>query len=313
MSSLQRIINVKYHIFIVSLILSSLLWISLNLDQTYEIQRYIPIKINVEKPYAIANVLPLNLDVKIKGKGWSLVRLFTSFKPEFDYDLNFNGNEKYPILVKQFLNESAGFNQGFSITYIKPETLMVQLSKYEEKYVKIVPFVSVVCRKEYQVVGAPVLDPDSIKIGGSSSLLSRLNSLYTQYNYYEGVNASINDVIKLSDSLSNVLWFSRNEVSLHISIELTAEKYFQNVELKVPDLPPDREVLLIPQNITVQLKGGVKQLSETDNTKIMALIDFNTILNDSTGAVAPRFLLPKGMDVISFKPDKIQYVIKKKI
>lgn len=83
--------------------------------------------------------------------------------------------------------------------------------------------------------------------------------------------------------------------------------------MKVPDLPPDREVLLIPQNITVQVKGGVQQLSETDNTKIIALVDFNTILNDSTGAVTPRFLLPKGMDVVSFKPDKIQYVIKKKI
>lgn len=206
-----------------------------------------------------------------------------------------------------------GLGQGLSITYVKPETLVVQLGRYEEKFVKLIPKITVNCREGYQTVGLPQLEPDSIKIGGSSILLSKISSVSTQDIKYEGVNANINDVIKLNDSLSNVLWFSKDDVRLQIKVELTAEKEFQNVELKVSDIPLDRDVLLIPQSIIVQLKGGVKQLSDIDNNRIVAAIDYATILKDTTGAVAPTFVLPVGMSVISFRPDKIQYVIKKKI
>jgi YbbR domain-containing protein len=305
--------NIRYHILVVSLILSSLLWLSLNMDQSYEIQRYVPVKINIEKPLAIANIIPLNLDVKMKGKGWSLLRLFTSSNIEFNYDINYNGNDKYTIFVKQYFNENVGLGQGLALTYVKPETLVVHLGKYEEKFIKITPDVNVICRSGYQTVGLPYIEPESIKIGGSSTLLANINNIYTRELKYDGVNSNINDMVKLSDSLSNILWFSKDEVNLQIKIELTAEKDYQNVELKVPNIPPDRDVLLIPQSIKVQVKGGVTQLSEIDNSRILAFIDFNTILIDTTGAVTPKFTLPVGMNVISFKPDKIQYIIKKKI
>ncbi len=306
-------ISIKYHILIVSLILSSLLWLSLNLDQSYEIRRTVPIKINIEKPYAVSNIIPLNLDVKVKGKGWLLLKLFTSLNLEFNYDINNIKSDDYIISVKQYLNDNNGFGQGLSVIYVKPETLEVRLGKYEEKYVKLVPDVDVKCRDGYQTVGAPVLDPDSIKIGGSAVLLTKISKLNTRQIKYDGVNANINDIIRVSDSLSNILWFSRDEVNLIIKIELTADKEFKNVELKIPNIPSDRDVFLIPQSINVQLKGGVKQLSEIDNTKIIAVIDYNTIYNDTTGSVIPVFSLPEGMNVIHFKPDKIQYVIKKKI
>ncbi len=306
-------ISIKYHILIVSLVLSALLWLSLNLDQSYEIKRTVPIKINVDKPYAVSNVIPLNLDVKVKGKGWLLLKLFTSLNLEFNYDINNIKSDNYIISVKQFLNDNNGFGQGLSVTYVKPETLDVHLGKYEEKFVKLVPDVDVRCRGGYQTVGAPMLDPDSIKIGGSSSLLSGITKLKTREIRYDGVNANINDIAHVNDSLSNIIWFSRDEVNLIIKIELTADKEFKNVELKIPNIPPDRDVFLIPQSVDVQLKGGVKQLSEIDNTRILAVIDYNTIFNDTTGSVVPVFSLPEGMNVIYFKPDKIQYVIKKKI
>jgi len=272
----------------------------------------VPVKINVEKPYAVSNIIPLNLEVKVKGKGWSLLRLFTSLKLEFNYDLNYTNNMRYVIDVKQFLNENVGLGQNLSITYVNPDTLYVQLGKYEEKYFKILPNINVLCSQGYQTVGVPVIEPDSIKVGGSALILSKLNNIFTSEITYSGVNANINDIVRISDSLSNILRFFREEVGVHIKVELAAEKELQKVELKIPDLPQDYDVLLIPQNINIELKGGVKQLSEIDNNKILAIIDYKTILADTTGAVVPRFVLPEGMKVISYKPDKIQYVIKKK-
>lgn len=289
-----------------------MLWLSLNLNQTFEIERSIPVKINITKPYAVTGNIPLNLEVKFKGVGWNLIRLFTSLNLEFNYDINTVNNQKFIILTKSYLENSLGSSQNVSIAGVYPETLFVNIENYEEKYVKLLPNINVECKDGYQIVGKPILQPDSIKIGGGIDMLKNLKVLYTTPENFYNVNAGIIKNIGVSDSLSNIIWRSQNEVSLTVNVELTAEKEFSGVEVKVPNVPDDREVLLIPQTITIQLKGGVNQLSAVDVSKINALINFNSILNDTTGALSPVFVVPEGCVVTAVKPDKIQYVIKKR-
>lgn len=302
----------KYHILIASFILSSILWISLNLNQIYEIQKNLPVKIQVNKPYAVSGNIPVNLEVKFKGVGWSLIRLFTSLNMDFNYDIIGKDNDKIVIATKQYLNDNLGLAQNLTITDVEPESLVVRVDRYQEKYVKVIPRVYAECKNGYQTVGKPVIEPDSIKIGGAASILNSLKFIYTQELRFTNINSNINGIAILSDSLSNITWRSQNEVNLHINVELSADKEFQNVEIFVPNTPADKEVLLIPQIVGIQVKGGVNQLAALDNSKIQAMVDFNQILRDTTGSVLPKFALPEGVTIISVKPEKIQYVIKKK-
>ncbi len=305
-------IRYKYHIIIVSLILSALLWISLSLNQTYEIDKSIPVKINIIKPYAVSGSIPLHLEVKFRGVGWSLVRLFTSLNPEFNYNVIPRYDEKTIILTKQYLNDNLGLSQNLNITEVYPESLSVVVDKYEEKYVKLLPRVKVDCRNGYQVVGKPTVEPDSIKIGGSSKILNAIKNLYTQEISVSNVNSSIVMDVNISDSLSNILWKSENIVKLAVNVELSAEREYQGVQIRVTDIPADKEVLLIPENVTVHLKGGVNQLAALDASKIKAALGYGGIFADTTGSVTPKFDLPEGTSLIGVKPEKIQYVIKKK-
>lgn len=302
----------KYHILIASFILSLILWLSLNLYQVYEIEKSVPIRINVNKPYAVSGNIPLNLEVKFKGAGWNLIRLFTSFNLELSYNANVRSSEQFIILTKEYLENNLGVSQNLNISAVYPETLFVKIEKYEEKYVKLRPRIYVECREGYQIVGKPSLDPDSIKVGGAIDILKNLNFLHTQEQTFRNVNADIIKNIGISDSLSNLLWRSQNEISLVVNVELTAEKEFKDVEIKVPNVPADKEVLLIPQTVSIQLKGGVNQLASVDTGKIDAEINFSEILNDTTGSLIPKFRLPEGCVVISIQPERIQYVIKKK-
>ena len=302
----------KYHIVITSFILSAVLWLSLNLNQIYEIERPLPIKFSVNKPFAVAGNIPLNLDVKFRGVGWNLIRLFTSMSMEFNYNHSARKNEQFLILTNDYLNNNLGISQNLVITNVYPETLFVKIENYEEKYIKILPKVTVNCREGYQLIGKPAIDPDSIKIGGAVDILRNLDRLYTQEQHFDNVNSSIVKNVNITDSLSNILWRSQLEVKLIVNVELTAEREFQDVEIKIENLPEDKEVLLIPQNLNIQLKGGVKQLSAVDKNKIIAKIDYNNFLRDTTGSLIPGFMVPEGCSVLSFKPDKIQYVIKKK-
>jgi YbbR domain-containing protein len=302
----------RYHIILASLLLSIVLWLSLNLNQVYEIEKSVPLKFNVNKPFAISGNIPLSLEVKFKGTGWNLIRLYTSLNLDFIYNYNARKTENFTILTKEYLENSFGVSQNLNIIGVYPETLYVRIVDYEEKYVKLLPNIQIDCKEGYQVVGKPILEPDSIKIGGAIDILRNLNFITTNEQLFKNVNASIVKNISISDSLSNLLWRSQNEVRLNVNVELTAEKEFSNIEIKVPNVPADKEVLLIPQTITLQIKGGVNQLASVDPSKINAVIDYYSILNDTTGSLSPSYQLPEGCSVISMKPDKIQYVIKKK-
>jgi YbbR domain-containing protein len=302
----------RYHIIIASFALSGVLWLSLNLNQVYEIEKSVPIRISVNKPYSASGNIPLNLDVKFRGVGWNLIRLFTSLNLEFNYEVNAKKKESFMILTKEYLNNNLGLSQNLSIMSVYPETLFVRIEDYEEKYVSVKPRLRVNCMEGYQVVGRPIVEPDSIKIGGAVDLLKNLHEISTKDIVFSNVNANIITNVGLSDSLSNLLKLSLNEINLTVNVELTAEKEFHNIEIKIPNIPPDKEVLLIPQSISVQLKGGVNQLAAVDNSMIKAGIDYAKILADTSGSLVPSFELPEGCTVISFKPETIQYVIKKK-
>jgi YbbR domain-containing protein len=302
----------RYHIFIAAFILSIVLWVSLNLNQTYEIKKTVPVKISINKPYAVGGNVPLYLDVKFRGIGWNLIRLFTSLNLEFNYDITARKKDQFVILTKNYLESNMGSSQELYIESIYPDTIFIKIENYEEKYVKLLPRINVNCMDGYQMVGQPVIEPDSIKIGGGVDVLKNLDFLFTHEQAFNNVNSSIIKNIGVTDSLSNIIWRSQNEIKLTVNVELTAEKEFTNIEIKVPNVPNDKEVLLIPQSISLQLKGGINQLSAVDASKLRVYIDYNSILNDTTGSLEPKIELPHGCIIISVKPDKIQYVIKNK-
>src|SRR5436190_2101288 len=113
----------KSHIFIASLILSSILWFSLSLNMTYELERNVPLKFNIQKPYAVSTKVPLNVTARIRGRGWSLIRLFTSFNMELNYDID-TKLEQNVIYVKQSLVDNFG-PANLTVLYTDPDTLAV--------------------------------------------------------------------------------------------------------------------------------------------------------------------------------------------
>jgi YbbR domain-containing protein len=304
--------RLKYHIIIAAFFLSVILWISLNFNQIYEIDKTIPIKININKPYAVSGNIPLNLEVKIRGLGWNLFRISTAVNIDFNYTINARKKETIVILTKDYLEKNLSLSQNLQILYVYPETLFVKVEDYEEKYVKILPNLNLDIKEGYQLVGEPLIEPDSIKIGGAVDLLKSISTLNTKPVYYSNINSNIAGTVTVSDSLSNLLWFSQTEFKLKLNIEPTAEKEFDKILIQITNIPADKEVLLIPQFVAVQLKGGVNQLAAIDAAEILAKIDYNDIIADTTGSLIPKFQIPKSCVITSVKPESIQYVIKKK-
>lgn len=302
----------KYHIFIASFFLSVILWLSLNLNLSYEVEKKVPITFNVSKPFAVYGDIPPHLTVKLKGSGWDLLKLTTALDVDFTYNITAKINEKTTIISKDFISSKLPGDRNLSIISVSPETLYVYTDEYIEKYIKLLPLTQIECKNGYQVVETPMLEPDSILAGGSKHLLSGLKQMTTMKFTASNINSNINQLIRISDSLTGLLKLSRDEIRLTVKIEPSGDKEFQNVELLVSNVPSDKSVLLIPQNVKLHLKGGVNQLASMDNSIINGFVDFEEIFTDTTGSVSPHFKFPDGITVLSMQPEKIQYVIKKK-
>jgi hypothetical protein len=302
----------KYHILFVSLVFSLILWLSLNFSLTYERNYQIPIKINIDKPYAVANPIPLNLSLKLRAKGWNFISLYTSTNPVFVYNVEPSFGNASVVVNKQYIIDNLTSLENLNILDVKPDSLLIKIDKYTEKYVKLKPLVNIDCKPGYQTVGKYLLEPDSIKIGGSVSILNNLSYLSTKFLNYNKVYLNIDQIVQITDSLSNIIWKSQDETKLKINVELSAEKILKDVELILPDVPNDKEVMLLPPVVTINIRGGVNQLSVLDNSKIKAFLDYNTIFLDTTGSVTPKFIFPEGIILNHFSPEKIQYIIKKK-
>ncbi|MCX7878729.1 MAG: hypothetical protein N2510_08850 [Ignavibacteria bacterium] len=291
--------------------ISVILWLSLMLNQEYEIDTHLPVKVFVNKPLAVSGNIPSFIEVKLRGKGWDLMRVFTPFKLEYSYTLPDRKGE-FSVNTRDYLSSSLGLSQKLTITYVYPESITFRTENYEEKYVKLVPRVTINCFDGYQVVGNLKLEPDSIKVGGAVDILRRLDTLYTKQYTFNNIKAPVFRKIEISDTLGNIILKFLDAVTLYANVELTAEKEFNNITVSVLNIPPDKDVLLIPQVLTVQLKGGVNQLASLDNRSLIASIDYRDVMADTTGALKPNFKLPEGCVITKVSPESIQYVIKKR-
>jgi hypothetical protein len=292
-------------------LLSLILWFSLVLNQEYEVDTKIPIKIFVSKPLAVSGNVPLFLDAKIRGKGWDLMRVFMPFRLEFTYSLP-DRKDTFNINTRNYLLTTSGLGSKLTFTDIYPENISLRTENYEEKYVKLIPDIVVLCKEGYQVVGKYILEPDSIKIGGAVDILKNINALSTKHETFEDIYSPVFRTVQVSDTLSNIIWKSSDFVKLTVNVELSAEREFNDINIGVVNLPEDKEVMFIPQLISVRLRGGVNQLAKLESKSIIANVDFQQILADTTGSVSPEFILPESAEIILYRPEQIQYVIKKK-
>ena len=158
-----------------------------------------------------------------------------------------------------------------------------------------------------------MLTPDSVSIQGSSYLVNKIKSIQTESKYFNNVNSDIAGIIKLKDTLSNIVKIDPSQISFYYKVELSAEKSFDDIAVNVINIPEDKEVLLIPPKVNLSVRGGVEQLSQISMSDIKVNVEFNLIESDTLGFIIPEVNIPEELNLLKIEPQKLQYIIKKKL
>ena len=298
-------------IYSVSFICSILFWLYINLNLSYTIVLSVPLEIKLTKSQALGNDLPSFIDVTLKGKGWELLGLMLSRNVAYNIDLS--GYKKdSKINISQTLNDVLGLPAGVSIVSVNPDELEVNFDNITTKYVKVKNNVQVYTKEGYYIIGNPKITPDSIKITGAMSVIGKIKSLPTESTIIKNVNSDFTKYVRVVDTLTNIIKIEPKSVIVSYKIELTAEKNFEDLDVNIFNVPPDKSVLIIPPKITLYLRGGVDELAKLNPDDIVIGIEYKQIESDSTGFIIPRISIPEDVMMIKFQPEKFQYIIKKK-
>lgn len=302
----------NYLILLLSFVFGLALWMYINLNSSYSIDLIIPVEIQSSKSQALSEEIPNSIDVTVRGKGWDLISLMISKNLKYSLDIS-KLKKDTRIISEQFVNERLNLQPNLSVIKINPDTISISFDKVSGKTIPVKNNIVVNLKEGYSIIGKPVLTPDSVSIQGSSYLVNKIKSIQTESKYFNNVNSDISGVIKLKDTLSNIVKIDPSQINFFYKVELSAEKSFDDVAVNIINIPEDKEVLLIPPKINLSVRGGVEQLSQISMSDINVNVEFNLIESDTLGFIIPEVNIPEELNLLKIEPQKLQYIIKKKL
>lgn len=153
------------------------------------------------------------------------------------------------------------------------------------------------------------LNSDSIMVSGPKSILKKMKSILTERKTYNNLSEKIVERIEVKKLRG--FSYSADNLLMSLDVQAIIDKSFEEIPVKVLNVPPDREVVLIPNSITVSVIGGIEVLGKLSEYDFSASIEYSEVVVDSTGTVAPEIDFPDNTQLIYIKPERLRYVITK--
>lgn len=303
----------RFHIIIAVTLFAMLLWVSVNMSYDYQVVVSVPLIIeNLPPDKAISTPLPKSVQVKLRGSGWRSAALMLGADPRCIIDASSLGIHKCSLALNDVIDRIT-IPTGIQPVDMKPESLYFGFDSYTQKRVRVLLNAETEFRTGYGQVGETVVIPDSIIIGGATSLLATISGWPTTRTMFADLKSPLDAELLLADSASHYLRLSQQTVNVRIDVQQFAEKTITGLPVETHAVPQNKEVILIPPKIDLIVRGGVEQLSTLGNDRFSASVDYGVIVADSTGYTDALVVSPKGVQLVAKKPERMQFIIRTKL
>lgn len=297
------------HIIIISFLFSVVLWISVSLSNDYYSTFKIPLRlVDFREGFTSGSKIPRNISVKVKGKGWKLVAAKIGAEPAFTVTANSDTGNKY-INLYNYLSENQWLSSDLEVIDIIPDTLSVNIEKITSKKLKIIPDFDISFKQGYGIASQVSVIPDSVLVYGPLSELRKMNSIQT-----ENIKLSdVSDKVVMRVDLKNMqgMTYDENSALVTVDVQRIVDRSIDNIQVDVLDVPKDREVVLLPNRISVNVRGGIDILGRLTNDQFKAYVNYRDVVLDTLGGITPKIEYPNSVSIQFIKPEQLRYVIKK--
>jgi YbbR domain-containing protein len=300
----------KLPVIIITVIFSFLLWVSRALsDSEYIVTYNIPVKlVDFPSGYTTGTEIPDRISVKLKGNGWKLLAINLTSDADYLVSAGSDSGRKY-VNLYNYLVENQWLSSDVEVVNISPDTLSFYVEKIESKKVAVTPHLNLNFKPGFGLAEKVKVYPDSVIVSGPASIVRTIYSIPTEEIKISNLDERLTERVNLKSWRG--MSYRNSNVSVAINVQKIVDKDFANVSVKVNDVPPDRDVVLLPNKITIGLRSGIDILGRIDTSSIKAEVDYRDIVFDTLGSVRAKIGIPDNTTLLYTRPERLRYVIKK--
>jgi YbbR domain-containing protein len=252
------------------------------------------------------------LQLRFRGEGWRLAGVLLGRAPVIALSAASLPAGRRPLTFKDFADHIS-LAPGVRLLDVKPDSLRIELGTAVRKRVPVVLDCLASFREGYGQVGPTSVAPDSVTLTGAETVLRGLDSWKTERRVFENIRGSLDAEVPLASADPFEIAFSVPAVRIAISVEPFAEKIIPGLPVQVSAVPANREVILIPPRIEIVVRAGIRQLSALSAADFRVETSYAEIAADSTGAIDADVACPAGVQLVTKRPDHLQYIVRKRL
>ncbi|WP_337865849.1 CdaR family protein [Ignavibacterium sp.] len=301
--------NKKIYIIIISVLFSVTVWVSIALSDEYYSTYKLPIEvIDLPSGYAVGNKLPDTITIRLKADGWKLMSFELGGSNYFFVSVKGDSGIVSTNLLTNVEN-NPWFSAGINILDINPKTIKIHVEPFAEKMLRVIPQLDLDFKEGFNLATKVKIEPDSILVSGPKSLIKNLEGFRTK----EISLRKLDQKLTITSELENLRGFETfpKIVNITLDVQRIVENTISNIPVNVLNQPANVEIVLIPNTIVCTFRGGINILGKISANDITASVDYFKVINDTLGFIKPEIQLPADLSLLSVKPDKLKYVIKK--
>lgn len=293
---------------IVSLLLATGAWIFITLSGEFYLNYRIPIAYtNLPSNLVVDNSLPREVDFKLKGSGWKFISLYFSDDNIFTVPVS-QDSINSGVNLFSLLDQNTWLSSEFTIIDIYPSRLSIKTEEVDLAVKPVVPDLILEFEEGFGLASKVKITPERIRIKGSAKLTGSIRSLKTQRTTLTGLKEKT--VMEVSLDQIDGIEFQPNKVVVEIDVQKIADREIEGVRMTIIDGPRDQEIVLVPDEVSVVVRGGIDRIGAIKPEEIRALLNYSEMIRDSSGTAVPNIVLPDNINFIDVKPGRIRYIIK---
>lgn len=310
-NSFFRIVNKEFLIFLFFLALSSSFWLLLALNDTYEKEIRIPVRISdIPKKVVLTSNADDTIRVTLRDKGYTLCAYFYSdIIKRIDLPFSSFIKKKGYGTVSSAELSKAIYQELYSSTRIvnlKPDKLEYFYNYGMHKRMPVKLFGSVIPSASYYLAKVEFA-PNVVDVYGSQKMLDSLKCIYTERLSIR----NLKDTIKRELALQNIKGVKcvPSKVKISVYPDILTEESFE-VPIVAVNMPEGKTLRTFPSRVKVVFTVGARVFRSISPDKFKIAVDYNEIQNNPSEKCSLRIVsLPHGIRSAHIELSQVDYLI----
>ena len=305
--------NREFLIFLFFLFTSFVFWMLRALNETYETEITIPLKLkNVPSDLIITTGLPEKIRVTLKDKGSVLIKYIygQTFSPVWvDYnDYEASGNAGRVVIQEADVQKKIMLQllSSTRIVSLRPSLPEFYYNRGMKKTVPIILSGRVKTASQYYLEGVHYT-PDSAIVYASNSILDTLTAIYTTPVNLKGISANTTMQVMLSPIRGAK--FIPETVKVALKVDMYTEKTVE-VPIVGINFPATKDLRTFPSKANITFRVGMNHFKAITAEDFALVITYEDLLKNQQSKYRLNLKsIPEGISQVRIIPHEVDYLI----